>query len=411
MTIGYHLRPEADSALTTEDALRVREQLSKILESHPFAQSKRYPALLHYIVEHTLNGEAHLLKERTLGVEVFARPLDYETSEDPIVRVSAAEIRKRLAQYYQDPCHDGELRIELRTGSYIPDFYFIEQASVPGNSQADSSAGSCVSNMAAVPIAASRSKRFALIWISSVVATLVAATLVFVGFAHREDSLRLVWGSVLNSPAPVVISVGEQVLDQPSGTMNPDSLNAREHLRSTYALHFSDVRALTRIIDFLDDYHHSYRLQTAQATTYTDLRQGPAILIGAFGNQWTLRAVQPLRYRFARDDQHHLYWVEDQKDSRSKKWVEDMSEPYSVVNQDFAIVARFVDPETREPVVILAGVGENGTKSASEFLTDHEDVRAAGKSLLHKANFEIVIRTQVINGASGPPQIVAIETW
>jgi hypothetical protein len=337
--------------------------------------------------------------------------LDYETSEDPIVRVSAAEIRKRLAQYYQDPSHDGELRIELRTGSYIPDFYFTEQASVPGNSPANSSVGGCVSIAVTKPIKVSRSRRSALIWIFSVTAALVAAALFFASFAHREDKLRLVWGSFLSSPVPVVISVGEQALDQPPGTMNADSLNAREHVRSTYALHFSDVQALTRIIDFLDDHHHAYRLQTAQATTYTDLRQGPAILIGAFGNQWTLRAVQPLRYRFVRDDQHQLFWVEDQKDPKSRKWIEDMSQPYSVMNQDFAIVARFADPETREPVVILAGVGENGTRAASEFLTDHEDVRTVDKSLLHKDNFEIVIRTQVINGASGPPQIVAIETW
>ena len=122
MTSEYQLRPEPNSVLATWDALRVRGQLDKILASHPFAQSKRYPALLRYIVEHTLRGQAHLLKERTIGVEVFGRPLHYETSEDPIVRVSAAEIRKRLAQYYQEPSHQGEPRIELRVGSYTPDF-------------------------------------------------------------------------------------------------------------------------------------------------------------------------------------------------------------------------------------------------------------------------------------------------
>jgi hypothetical protein len=130
MTIGYRLHTETDSAFSAEDALRVREELNQVLLSHPFAQSKRYPALLRYIVEHTLDGQAHLLKERILGVEVFGRTADYETSEDPIVRVSAAEIRKRLAQYYQDPCHQGELRIELRTGSYTPEFYFADQIEV-----------------------------------------------------------------------------------------------------------------------------------------------------------------------------------------------------------------------------------------------------------------------------------------
>jgi hypothetical protein len=38
------------------------------------------------------------------------------------VRVIAGEVRKRLAQYYYEPEHRGELRIELHPGSYVPEF-------------------------------------------------------------------------------------------------------------------------------------------------------------------------------------------------------------------------------------------------------------------------------------------------
>jgi hypothetical protein len=48
--------------------------LQEVLASPHFCNSKRYPALLQYIVEKTLAGESDLLKERTLGVEVFERP-------------------------------------------------------------------------------------------------------------------------------------------------------------------------------------------------------------------------------------------------------------------------------------------------------------------------------------------------
>ena len=41
---------------------------------------------------------------------------------DPVVRLCAAEVRKRLAQYYQSPAHGGELRIDLNPGSYVPVF-------------------------------------------------------------------------------------------------------------------------------------------------------------------------------------------------------------------------------------------------------------------------------------------------
>ena len=242
----------------------------------------------------------------------------------------------------------------------------------------------------------------------------MVAAFVLAYLSRQDGKLRLVWRSVLESPSPIVISIIEQVPDRLQGTTNAgsESLTAHQHQDMVNSIHFSDVQALANIISFLENHHHLYRLQTAQATTYADLRQGPAILIGAYDNPWTMRAIQPLRYRFGRDDQHQLFWIEDQKNRQSKKWTVDLSRPYSTLNQDFAVVASFVDPETRQPLVVIAGIGENGTRAASEFLTGSENVRDVDYSLLPtKANFEIVVQTQVINGVSGPPQIVATETW
>jgi hypothetical protein len=100
------------------------EQLERIVRSKHFRNSKRYPTFLRFVVEQTLAGKTEGLKERTLGVDVFARPSHYDTNEDPIVRVTAGEIRKRIAQYYQEPGHGEELRIDLPLGSYVPHFPF-----------------------------------------------------------------------------------------------------------------------------------------------------------------------------------------------------------------------------------------------------------------------------------------------
>src|SRR5580704_16086376 len=107
---------------TESERLLVRSQLEKILSDSRFAASKRYPSLLRYIVEQTLAENEDELKERTLGVSVFHRAPDYDTNLDPVVRLCAGEVRKRLAQYYQSPAHEGELRIDLNPGSYVPIF-------------------------------------------------------------------------------------------------------------------------------------------------------------------------------------------------------------------------------------------------------------------------------------------------
>ncbi len=73
-------------------------------------------------MEHTLAGRSAELKERLLGIEVFRRAPDYDTNTDPVVRVTAAEVRKRIAQYYQEPGHAHEIRIDVPTGSYVPHF-------------------------------------------------------------------------------------------------------------------------------------------------------------------------------------------------------------------------------------------------------------------------------------------------
>jgi hypothetical protein len=117
---GQHL--DDWTPLTEEDRTAVLGQLEQMLESPLFRNSKRYPNLLRFLVEQTLAGNESLLRERLLGVTVFHRPPDYDTNQDTVVRLTASEVRKRIAQYYHQPEHAGQLQIDLRPGSYVPVF-------------------------------------------------------------------------------------------------------------------------------------------------------------------------------------------------------------------------------------------------------------------------------------------------
>jgi hypothetical protein len=91
---------------------------------HPlFNRSERLPVFLRYIVNESLSqGGEGSAKERTLGIEVFGRKPDHDNNSDPIVRVTASELRKKLAQYYYEDGHNDEIRIELPPGAYLPKF-------------------------------------------------------------------------------------------------------------------------------------------------------------------------------------------------------------------------------------------------------------------------------------------------
>src|SRR5215469_15914593 len=110
------------SAMRYAEREAIREQTERVLASPLFRNSKRYTSLLRFSVEQRLEGNLDCLKERSIGIEVFGREPDYNTTNDPVVRTSAVEVRKRLAEYYQQPGHEREIRIELPAGCYVPEF-------------------------------------------------------------------------------------------------------------------------------------------------------------------------------------------------------------------------------------------------------------------------------------------------
>src|ERR1700691_422553 len=79
----------------------ILRELESILSSPFFRTSNRSKQFLSYVVQHTVDGSQEPLKERTIGAKLFQRPAGYSTGDDPVVRVQAGEVRRRLGKYYQ----------------------------------------------------------------------------------------------------------------------------------------------------------------------------------------------------------------------------------------------------------------------------------------------------------------------
>jgi adenylate cyclase len=110
------------------DAAEVTAELQRVLGSQCFEQSDRAKAFLRFVVEETLAGRGDRLKGYTIGVEVFGRPADFDAQTDPLVRVEAGRIRRRLAEYYGTEGARNPLRIELTRGGYTPQFAYVQGA-------------------------------------------------------------------------------------------------------------------------------------------------------------------------------------------------------------------------------------------------------------------------------------------
>jgi len=108
--------------LSPEQVALVRQHLQDVLSSSAFVGSKRAQEFLQLVVEHALADRTDSLKERMIGVEMFGRPVDYDTANDAVVRVKATEVRRRLLQFYRDSATDHPVRIDVPVGSYVPKF-------------------------------------------------------------------------------------------------------------------------------------------------------------------------------------------------------------------------------------------------------------------------------------------------
>jgi hypothetical protein len=109
--------------LRESDMQAVRAELDRLVASPAFRNSKRCSEFLDYVVEHTISGTSGSLKERSIGVELFGLPRDFDPGQRTVVRVTANEVRKKLAQHYQaENGAPNAVRISLPPGSYSAEF-------------------------------------------------------------------------------------------------------------------------------------------------------------------------------------------------------------------------------------------------------------------------------------------------
>jgi tetratricopeptide (TPR) repeat protein len=115
---------ETATMLNGVPAAEIRAQLDLILRSRAFIQSHRIRRFLQFVVEESLLGQPHRLKEYLIGLEVFDRRETFDPRVDSIVRVEARRLRYKLDEYYRIEGREDSVRIVLRKGSYVPIFEY-----------------------------------------------------------------------------------------------------------------------------------------------------------------------------------------------------------------------------------------------------------------------------------------------
>jgi len=104
------------------DPLAIERQLDRITASDEFRKCPQLMRFLRFAVREALSERDGGSKERLIGMEVFGRASDYDAGADPVVRVEARRLRRKLADYYAGAGREDPLEIFLPKGGYLPTF-------------------------------------------------------------------------------------------------------------------------------------------------------------------------------------------------------------------------------------------------------------------------------------------------
>jgi hypothetical protein len=446
VTTGHAVSMARDPAPQPDE---IRRQLQHILASPVFHGSKRCQQFLEYVCVKSLAGEAGALKERTVAVEVFGRPPHIDLGEDTIVRVGAREVRKRLAQYYITP--DGasaEIRIDLPSGSYAPEFrYMIAVAEREAPVLAPSAPPVVPEKVVApdpaaqpvVAVVANGSKSRKLVPWVGIAGALALVTLVALRVTApgpNMDAFLRFWDPVLRSREPLLIAMAHPIVYHPSARalrlseqnlppqeipmqrpiqVSPKDLDATDlvTVQNQY-VGFGDMIAANEVSAMLARKSHPVKVRLASGLEFADLRNVQTLLIGAVTNRWTMEMEQTWRFRFSWKPDTRTVIVDTQAPPESGRQWSIVAQDDGSAPEDYILVCRIHSQSTGGWLMVGAGLKQFGTEAAGHLLADPEQLGAILSKLpagWENKNLQLVLHAKVIRNTPALPDVVASYVW
>ena len=253
----------------------------------------------------------------------------------------------------------------------------------------------------------------------------------------KESALEQFWSPVFGTSQPVLICLAKPLLYRPSlelyqryskthpGTFQTEverydqalPLGPKEKLvwgdmrpYTDYGVAMGDVYVAARLSALFDHINKPSQVRIGTNYSFEDLRNSPAVVVGAFNNRWTMQMTSNLRFAFVEQD--GTFRIQEQGPSGTdRSWV---LGPNGEIVEDFAIVTRLLDAKTGQVLIAAAGIGANGTQAAGEFISRQDYLDGAFRSApsdWQKKNLQVVLQTTVTDSVAGPPRVVATYFW
>src|SRR5215469_2543029 len=182
-------------------------QIQRIVSSKAFKTSEVHRNLFNYLADKSLAGEAHNLKEYTVGLDVFGKPASYDPREESVVRMHVARLRQKLSEYYQADGANDRILIELPKGGFRVTF-----------DQRPTESENSVAQLEADPRQGSQKYLRELALVACLVIAILATWYLAARLARVQQGksdtsaalsaeLQQLWSSILDSSRPLVVCI------------------------------------------------------------------------------------------------------------------------------------------------------------------------------------------------------------
>ncbi|HKX28635.1 MAG TPA: hypothetical protein VJ302_13115 [Blastocatellia bacterium] len=413
------------------------------------------------------------MNEYLIGREVFDRDEGYNPAADPIVRVGAHDIRKKLEIYYQHEGANDELRLDIPIGSYEPIFIrknklanppapaedlrpellasaqilTLEESGTP--IEVNSAPSSPEENLAGLR----RQLRWlysAVVFLSAVIAIL--ALLFFSASTQKPsaDSTRAsaalgpVWEPFMKSDSSTLLVLSSplvyrlmnagdpMVAVKSSVELPPDqAASVGRLLRDYFAVRNSprtprlvlsqdtytglgEAFGAQRVTDLLRTVGKNVTIKRSRTVSAEDLKDHHVVLFGSvWANEWSgkLPLVEDFHVTGQATIENHNPRPNEEKEYRSK-----FDEATGKLIEDYAIVTVKSNISNPNLVMVLAGLRSAGTEAAAEYVTNrthlndlNQRLREMGAKNGSPLYYQALLKVGVENGIPTTISLVTIH--
>ncbi|MGC4050032.1 MAG: hypothetical protein QM757_11665 [Paludibaculum sp.] len=408
-----------------------RQLLARILASKPFKRSQRQRELLEFLCRQSFEAEARDVHEQAIGVAVFGRRPDYDTSQDNIVRVHVSELRKKLEEYFKQEGADEAWILEVPRGNYAP-------VVTPRIASAVETAP-VVETAPAIPAPAPRSgvQAAAIAILGIACAGLLVWNLQLRQQAERPVStLNPLWQQMFAANRETDIVVADSclsfytdlvkhpvvlqdylsrkyLLDDLSRERDPERRKSLEMLMGRRYTSYADVQAVQYIAQLAATHGSTLNVHFARDYPTRRLQTSNLILVGSKrANLWAELFDDQLNFQVEYDQETGGNVVVNRKPQAGEQPVYSILTKNADIRDSLAVIAFVPNLQNTGEVLLLAGTGMSGTEAAVDAVVSVQGFTKLLKALPdgdpgRVPHFEALIRSHAVGGAAQTFEVLA----